>query len=135
MYQAGTLSGNPLAMTAGIKTLELLRQPGTYEKLAATTETLINGIKTAASEAGLPITGGSVSAMFGFFLCDGPVRNFEEAKATDSERFGKLHRAMLERGVYLAPSAFEAGFTSMAHSDADIDATLNAFRESFAAVA
>ena len=135
MYQAGTLSGNPLAMTAGIKTLELLRQPGTYEKLAATTETLINGIKAAASEAGLPITGGSVSAMFGFFLCDGPVRNFEEAKATDSERFGKLHRAMLERGVYLAPSAFEAGFTSMAHSDADIDATLNAFRESFAAVA
>ena len=96
---------------------------------------MINGIKAAASEAGLPITGGSVSAMFGFFLCDGPVRNFEEAKATDSERFGKLHRAMLERGVYLAPSAFEAGFTSMAHSDADIDATLNAFRESFAAVA
>ena len=68
-------------------------------------------------------------------LCEGPVRNFEEAKATDSERFGKLHRAMLERGVYLAPSAFEAGFTSLAHSDADIDATLNAFRESFAAVA
>ena len=135
MYQAGTLSGNPLAMTAGIKTLELLRQPGTYEKLAATTETLINGIKAAAAEAGLPITGGSVSAMFGFFLCEGPVRNFEEAKATDSERFGKLHRAMLERGVYLAPSAFEAGFTSLAHSDADIDATLNAFRESFAAVA
>ena len=135
MYQAGTLSGNPLAMTAGIKTLELLRQPGTYEKLAATTETLINGIKAAAAEAGLPITGGSVSAMFGFFLCEGPLRNFEEAKATDSERFGKLHRAMLERGVYLAPSAFEAGFTSLAHSDADIDATLNAFRESFAAVA
>ena len=135
MYQAGTLSGNPLAMTAGIKTLELLRQPGTYEKLAATTETLINGIKAAAAEAGLPITGGSVSAMFGFFLCEGPVRNFEEAKATDSERFGRLHRAMLERGVYLAPSAFEAGFTSLAHSDADIDTTLNAFRESFAAVA
>ena len=135
MYQAGTLSGNPLAMTAGIKTLELLKQPGSYEKLAATTETLINGIKTAASDAGLPITGGSVSAMFGFFLCEGPVRNFEEAKATDAERFGKLHRAMLERGVYLAPSAFEAGFTSLAHSDADVEATIKAFRESFAAVA
>ena len=135
MYQAGTLSGNPLAMTAGIKTLELLKQPGSYEKLTATTKKLITGIKEAATAAGLPFTGGSVSAMFGFFLCEGPVRNFEDAKATDSERFGKLHRAMLERGVYLAPSAFEAGFTSLAHSDADIEATLNAFRESFAEVA
>ena len=93
------------------------------------------GIKDSAESAGMPITAASVSAMFGFFLCEGPVRNFEEAKATDSERFGKLHRAMLERGVYLAPSAFEAGFTSLAHSDADIEATINAFRESFAAVA
>ena len=135
MYQAGTLSGNPLAMTAGIKTLELLKQPGTYDKLTATTQKLVAGIKEAAQAAGLPITTGSVSAMFGFFLCEGPVRNFEEAKATDSERFGRLHRAMLERGIYLAPSAFEAGFTSLAHSDADIDATINAFRESFAAVA
>ena len=135
MYQAGTLSGNPLAMTAGIKTLELLRQPGTYEKLTTATEQLITGIKEAASAAGMPITGGSVSAMFGFFLCEGPVRNFEEAKATDAERFGKLHRAMLQRGVYLAPSAFEAGFTSLAHSDGDIEATLQAFRESFADIA
>ena len=135
MYQAGTLSGNPLAMTAGIKTLELLKQPGTYDRLTATTQKLVAGIKDAAQAAGLPITAGSVSAMFGFFLCEGPVRNFEEAKATDAERFGKLHRAMLERGVYLAPSAFEAGFTSLAHSDGDIEATINAFRESFAAVA
>ncbi len=135
MYQAGTLSGNPLAMTAGIKTLELLKQPGSYEKLTATSEALMKGIKAAATDAGLPITGGSVSAMFGFFLCEGPVRNFEEAKATDAERFGKLHRAMLERGVYLAPSAFEAGFTSLAHSDDDVEATIKAFRESFAAVA
>ena len=81
------------------------------------------------------ISGGSISAMFGFFLCDGPVRNFEEAKAADTARFGRLHRAMLERGVYLAPSAFEAGFTSLAHSDDDIDATIAAFRECFAAVA
>ena len=135
MYQAGTLSGNPLAMTAGIKTLELLKQPGTYDRLTATTQKLVTGIKEAAQATGLPITAGSVSAMFGFFLCEGPVRNFEEAKATDAERFGKLHRAMLERGVYLAPSAFEAGFTSLAHSDGDIEATINAFRESFAAVA
>ena len=135
MYQAGTLSGNPLAMTAGIKTLELLKQPGTYDKMTATTQKLVAGIKEAAQASGLPITAASVSAMFGFFLCEGPVRNFEEAKSTDSERFDKLHRAMLERGIYLAPSAFEAGFTSLAHSDADIEATINAFRESFAAVA
>jgi glutamate-1-semialdehyde 2,1-aminomutase len=135
MYQAGTLSGNPLAMTAGIKTLELLKQPGTYERLEATTQRLIAGILEAGRAAGLPITGGSISAMFGFFLCEGPVRNFEEAKAADTARFGKLHRAMLERGVYLAPSAFEAGFTSLAHSDADIDATIAAFRECFAAIA
>jgi glutamate-1-semialdehyde 2,1-aminomutase len=135
MYQAGTLSGNPLAMTAGIKTLELLKQPGTYERLEAITQRLSSGLQEAARQAGLPICGGSISAMFGFFLCPGPVRNFEEAKATDSARFAKLHRAMLERGVYLAPSSFEAGFTSLAHSDADIDATIAAFREAFAAIA
>ena len=135
MYQAGTLSGNPLAMTAGIRTLELLKKPGTYERLETITRRLSQGIGEAARAAGLPYSGGNISAMFGFFLCGGPVRNFEEAKATDSARFGRLHRAMLERGVYLAPSSFEAGFTSLAHSDADIDATLEAFRESFAAVA
>jgi len=135
MYQAGTLSGNPLAMTAGIKTLQLLKQPGTYERLEAITKRLSGGILEAAQAAGLPITGGSISAMFGFFLCDGPVRNFGEAKAADTARFGRLHRAMLERGVYLAPSAFEAGFTSLAHSDADIENTLAAFRDSFAAIA
>ncbi len=130
MYQAGTLSGNPLAMTAGIKTLELLSQEGTYEKLESTTQRLISGIIEIAKDAGLPITGSSISGMFGFYLCEGPVRNFEEAKSTDSSFFGKLHRSMLERGVYLAPSAFEAGFTSLAHSETDIDATLQAFRES-----
>ena len=126
MYQAGTLSGNPLAMTAGIKTLELLKQPGSYERLEAITRRLSDGIQAAAQEVGLPSCGGSVSAMFGFFLCEGPVRNFEEAKATDSARFGRLHRAMLERGVYLAPSQFEAGFVSAAHSDDDIETTLSA---------
>ena len=135
MYQAGTLSGNPLAMTAGIKTLQLLKQSGTYERLDAITKRLVGGILEAGRAAGLPICGGSISAMFGFFLCEGPVHNFEAAKAADTVRFGKLHRAMLERGIYLAPSAFEAGFTSLAHSDADIDATIAAFRDSFAAVA
>jgi glutamate-1-semialdehyde 2,1-aminomutase len=131
MYQAGTLSGNPLAMTAGLKTLELLRRPGSYEQLERSTKRLAEGIQAAAREAGLPICGGSISAMFGFFLCNGPVRNFEEAKATDSSLFARLHRAMLERGVYLAPSSFEAGFTSLAHSDFDIETSIDAFRDCF----
>ena len=123
VYQAGTLSGNPLAMTAGIKTLELLKQEGTYEKLETTTSRLIEGIIQAAINNGISINGGSVSAMFGFFLCDGPVRNFEEAKSTNSELFGKLHREMLARGVYLAPSSYEAGFTSLAHSEEAVSYT------------
>tara|TARA_Y100001968_G_scaffold288065_1_gene290020 strand:- start:200 stop:634 length:435 start_codon:yes stop_codon:yes gene_type:complete len=135
MYQAGTLSGNPLAMTAGIKTLELLQQEGTYERLETLTQQLLKGIISAGKEAGLKITGSSISAMFGFYLCEGPVRNFEEAKAADTERFGKLHRSMLEKGVYLAPSAFEAGFTSLAHSEDDINATLQAFQEAFVEIA
>jgi len=131
VYQAGTLSGNPLAMTAGIKTLELLRQEGTYEKLESTTSRLIEGIKQTAINNGIAINGGSISAMFGFFLCEGPVRNFEEAKSTNSELFGRLHREMLTRGVYLAPSSFEAGFTSLAHNEEEIDHTLEAFDQSF----
>ena len=134
VYQAGTLSGNPLAMTAGIKTLELLQQEGTYEKLESITSRLFEGIKQAANKNDIPINGGSLSAMFGFFLCEGPIRNFEEAKSTDSELFGKLHREMLTRGIYLAPSSFEAGFTSLAHSDEEIDQTIEAFYESFKAI-
>jgi len=131
VYQAGTLSGNPLAMTAGIKTLGLLKQEGTYEKLETATSRLIEGIKKSAINNGISINGDSVSAMFGFFLCEGPVRNFEEAKATNSELFGKLHREMLKRGIYLAPSSFEAGFTSLAHTDEEIDQTIEAFDQSF----
>ncbi len=131
VYQAGTLSGNPLAMTAGIKTLEILKQEGSYERLESMTKRLINGICESAKAAGLAINGKSISGMFGFYLCDGPVRNFEEAKKTNSEYFAKLHRSMLQKGVYLAPSAFEAGFMSLAHSEDDIDATLKAFNESF----
>ena len=134
MYQAGTLSGNPLAMTAGIKTLELLQQEGSYEKLESITQRLLNGILQSAKDSGLAITGSSISAMFGFYLCEGPVRNFEEAKAANSDLFGKLHRAMLQKGIYLAPSAFEAGFTSLAHSEDDINSTLKAFQESFAEI-
>ena len=134
MYQAGTLSGNPLAMTAGIKTLELLKQEGTYEKLEAITKKLLDGILTAAKESNIPIYGQSISAMFGFYLCEGPVRNFEEAKSSDTELFSKIHRLMLQKGVYLAPSSFEAGFTSLAHSEDDINATIKAFQEIFSEI-
>ena len=134
VYQAGTLSGNPLAMTAGIKTLELLKQEGVYEKIELTTSRLIEGIIQSAENNGIAINGGSISAMFGFFLCEGPVRNFEEAKTNDTELFGKLHREMLKRGIYLAPSPFEAGFTSLAHSDEEIDRTIEAFDQSFSVI-
>ena len=83
----------------------------------------------------MPITASCIGGMFGFFLCEGPVRNFEEAKQTNAELFGKLHRAMLNKGVYLAPSAFEAGFTSLAHSEDDITSTIKAFHESFSEIA
>lgn len=129
MYQAGTLSGNPLAMTAGIKTLELLRRPGTYESLAAITQRLSEGLLAIAQEAGHAACGGFISAMFGMFFTAGPVHNYDDAKKSDLEKFSRFHRGMLERGIYLAPSQFEAGFTSLAHTEADIDATLAAARE------
>lgn len=128
MYQAGTLSGNPLAMTAGIKTLEILDRPGSYEHLDRITKKLIEGILAAGKEAGHEICGGHISGMFGFFFCKGPVRSFEEALAADTAKFGRFHRGMLEEGVYLAPSQFEAGFTSLAHTDADIERTVEAAR-------
>jgi glutamate-1-semialdehyde 2,1-aminomutase len=129
MYQAGTLSGNPIAMTAGIKTLELLRQPGTYEYLEKITRRLADGMVQVAKDTGHAACGGAISAMFGFFFTDGPVHNYEDAKTSDLAKFSRFHRGMLERGVYLAPSQFEAGFTSLAHTDADIDQTLAIARE------
>lgn len=128
MYQAGTLSGNPLAMTAGIKTLELLRQPGTYEYLDRVTKRLADGLLQVARETGHVASGGQISGMFGFFFAEGPVHNYEDAKKSDLGKFSRFHRGMLEQGIYLAPSQFEAGFTSLAHTDADIDRTLEAAR-------
>ena len=128
MYQAGTLSGNPLAMTAGIKTLELLRQPGSYEYLDRITKRLITGLLGVLKETGHVAYGGSISGMFGFFFAEGPVHNYEDAKKSDLAKFSKFHRGMLEQGIYLAPSQFEAGFTSLAHTDADIDRTIEAAR-------
>jgi glutamate-1-semialdehyde 2,1-aminomutase len=129
MYQAGTLSGNPLAMTAGIKTLELLQRPGTYEYLDKITKKLLEGLMGIARETGHGVSGGAISAMFGMFFTADPVHNYEDAKKSDTAKFGRFHRGMLERGVYLAPSQFEAGFTSLAHTETEIDRTLAAARE------
>ncbi|NJR40731.1 MAG: glutamate-1-semialdehyde 2,1-aminomutase [Leptolyngbyaceae cyanobacterium CSU_1_4] len=129
MYQAGTLSGNPLAMTAGIKTLELLQRPGSYEQLDRITKKLATGMLQVAKETGHAACGGQISGMFGFFFTEGPVHNYEDAKKSDLAKFGRFHRGMLEQGVYLAPSQFEAGFMSLAHTDEDIDRTLTAAHE------
>jgi len=128
MYQAGTLSGNPLAMTAGIETLKILGEDGTYEYLEKITSRLIDGIIEAGKENGHAICGGSISGMFGFFFCEGPVKCFEDATASDTDKFARWHRGMLEQGVYLAPSQYEAGFTGLTHTEADIDATIEAAR-------
>ncbi|KAG5179083.1 glutamate-1-semialdehyde 2,1-aminomutase, putative chloroplast precursor [Tribonema minus] len=129
MYQAGTLSGNPLAMMAGIKTMEILQRPGSYEHLDKVTSKLIKGILSAGADAGHDVCGGSISGMFGFFFAKGPVYSFEDAQTSDLAKFGRWHRAMLEKGVYLAPSQYEAGFTSLAHTEADIDATIAAAKD------
>ncbi len=134
MYQAGTLSGNPLAMTAGIKTLELLGKPGTYEQLEQITKKLSEGLLRVAREAGHEVTGGSISAMFGMFFTGEHVRNYDDAKKSDMKKFARFHRGMLEKGVYLAPSQFEAGFTSLAHTQEDIDKTLAVAKEVLAAI-
>jgi glutamate-1-semialdehyde 2,1-aminomutase len=134
VYQAGTLSGNPLAMTAGIKTLELLQKPGTYEQLDRITKKLSDGLLKIAKEAGHAVCGGQISGMFGLFFAAGPVHNYDDAKKSDVAKFGRFHRGMLEHGIYLAPSQFEAGFTSLAHTDEDIDRTLAAAREVMASI-
>ena len=128
VYQAGTLSGNPLAMTAGIETLRTLGEPGVWDGLERAGERLVAGLE--AIRAPVQIT--RVGTMFGLFFTDAPVRNWEDAKDADTERFAAFHRAMLERGVYLAPSQFEAAFLSTAHGDAEIDATIAAAAEAFA---
>lgn len=126
MYQAGTLSGNPLAMTAGIKTLELLQKPGTYEYLEKITHQLITGLLDVAKKAGHEVTGGNISGMFGMFFSPDAVHNYDDAKKADTAKFGRFHRGMLAQGVYLAPSQFEAGFTSLAHTEEDIERTIAA---------
>ncbi|MFO7604584.1 MAG: glutamate-1-semialdehyde 2,1-aminomutase [Gammaproteobacteria bacterium] len=133
VYQAGTLSGNPVAMAAGLKTLELISAPGFYQRLAHTTTQLLSGLKARAQEAGIAMTTNQVGAMFGIFFTEAEqVSNFAQVSACNVERFKRFYHGMLEQGVYLAPSAYEAGFVSSAHTDADIDATVRAAEKVFA---
>ncbi len=130
VYQAGTLSGNPIAMAAGLKTLELINQPGFFESLEAKTTKLVNGLQAAADEAGIAFTTNQVGGMFGFFFSEEKnISRFAQVAQGDMERFKAFYHGMLNEGVYLAPSAFEAGFVSIMHTDADIEATLAAARK------
>ncbi len=136
VYQAGTLSGNPVAMAAGIANLELISEPGFYEGLSLTTAELAAGLKNAATQAGIPMTTVAVGGMFGFFFTDqDAVTNFDQAAACNLERFKTFFTHMLKEGIYLAPSAFEAGFVSSAHTRQDIDQTIAAASKVLSAMA
>ena len=135
VYQAGTLAGNPLAMSAGIATLKVLKKPGVYEQVNARAEKLVRGLKDAAANANLPAQVNSHASLATVFFTDKPVRNYQDAKTSDTKRYAKYFREMLDRGIFLAPSQFEAAFVSAAHSSADIDRTIAAARETFALLA
>jgi glutamate-1-semialdehyde 2,1-aminomutase len=124
VYQAGTLSGNPLAMAAGHATLTALT-PSLHARIEQRTAHLVSGLTGIANRLGVPFSAASAGSMWGFFFHAGPVRNFEQAKESDVEMFRKFFHAARERGVYLAPSAFEAGFMSAAHGDNEVDQTLD----------
>lgn len=133
VYQAGTLSGNPVAMAAGLKTLELIDNEAFWTDLTGRTQRLVDGLAAAASDAGIPVSVECEGGMFGLVFTDqGPVRSYAQVAAADVERFKKFFHGMLDEGVYLAPSAFEAGFVSAAHSDDDLDQTIAAAARVFA---
>jgi glutamate-1-semialdehyde 2,1-aminomutase len=126
VYQAGTLSGNPLAVAAGLKTLEILRHAGTYERLEVISNQLASGLAASATRAGVPLTVNRVGSMFTCFFSNDPVTDYVSAKRADTGKFARFFRALLERGVYFPPSQFEAAFVSTAHSEADVAATVDA---------
>ncbi len=130
-YQAGTLSGNPLATAAAIATLEILEQQDTYKKLESSSATLARGLADAAKEAGVPVTINRVGSILSCFFTDKPVQTFDDVQATDIARFKKYFSLMLEHGIYLAPSAYEAMFVSLAHTDSDIEKTIEAAQLGF----
>jgi len=131
MYQAGTLSGNPLAMTAGIETLKAIREPGVFEQLVARTTELCQGIGAAAEAANIPVYQTQVGTMFCMFFTDQPVVNWDTAAKSDTQKYARFFQAMLRQGVYLAPSQFETGFFSTAHTEGVIAATLRAVEAAF----
>jgi glutamate-1-semialdehyde 2,1-aminomutase len=133
VYQAGTLSGNPLAMAAGLAQLRILRDDDPYPELERRTARLVAGLLANAAELGVAACGGSLGSMWGTFFAAGPVRNFDDAKRSDVALFNRFFHGMLERGVFLAPSQFEAGFTSTAHTDGDVDETIGRGREALRA--
>lgn len=133
VYQAGTLSGNPIATAAAVATLDLLAQPGCYDRLESLSAALEAGLADAAAGAGVPLTINRVGSILSGFFCDRPVRNFADVQTSDIACFKRFFAGMLERGVYLAPSAYEAMFVSLAHTDSDIERTVEAARESFEA--
>src|SRR5690606_5892572 len=135
IYQAGTLSGNPVAMAAGLAMLELVQAPGFHAQLTATTARLCEGLEAAAREAGVAVTTNQVGAMFGPFFTGEKVETYAQATACDTAAFNRFFHALLERGVLLAPSADEAGFVSSAHDGATIEATIDAARAAFRDVA
>jgi glutamate-1-semialdehyde 2,1-aminomutase len=135
VYQAGTLSGNPVAVAAGMTTLKLIQQPGFYDKLSATAKRLADGLTAAAKEAGVTFCADAIGGMFGLYFSATPPHNYAEMMAGDRERFNVFFHAMLDEGVYFAPAAFEAGFVSAQHSDAVIDETIAAARRVFAKLA
>ncbi|MFT6051437.1 MAG: glutamate-1-semialdehyde 2,1-aminomutase [Halioglobus sp.] len=133
VYQAGTLSGNPIAMTAGLATLDIISETGFYEPIFARTEQLCNGLRDAAAKAGVAFTTNHAGTMFGGFFTDATsVSNYDEVMACDTDKFNRFFHAMLEQGVYLAPAAYEAGFMSSAHTDLDIEKTIEAAGNAFA---
>ena len=134
VYQAGTLSGNPVAVAAGLKTLELISKPGFFEALSLSTRQMVAGLTNAAADAGVPFAGTCLGGMFGIFFRPQVPANYAEVMEADRGRFNQFFHAMLKRGIYLAPSAFEAGFVSAAHSSADIDATSAAAKSAFAEI-
>ena len=134
VYQAGTLSGNPVAVAAGIATLEATGAPGFYDRLAKSTRALTDGLDAAATRAGIPFSAQSVGGMFGIYFAPAVPASYEAVMACDKERFNRFFHAMLDAGVYLAPSAYEAGFVSAAHGEAEIAATVEAAERAFAAL-
>ncbi len=135
VYQAGTLSGNPVAVAAGLATLKLIQVPGFFERLAANTTKLVERLQVAGRNAGIAFSAQSVGGMFGVYFRAKPPETYAQVMESDKDAFNRFYHALLAQGVYFAPSAYEAGFVSAAHGDAEIEATVNAAKAAFGQVA